>query len=800
MNYNMENIYVQDLQSSSITKFKYSAVIIEVKKHNALSFVLQNFLDNLTDEWLFIIFHGNDNKEYIQDILLDLNFTKDIFKIKLVNLNVNIGDCNNNTNNNYDYIWKNKGVYDYIPTDTFLIFKTNSVILNENKHLIYDYLNYDYVGAPWTDEVVGNGGLSLRKKNKMIEIIDKCEFSEKNEDEFFCRQNSVAINHPSFEKSKQFSVETVFYHSPFGIHNCYKTDYLNLLDLNFLLKKYPIIKELRDLNTTNPQNSVNKLFTVVYKTYRNDLEWLKYSLESLQKYLNTDNIFELVIYTHDVVYTEVYNLLNDINMGFYINFRIIPINYNYHGYIKQMVVKANCYKDCRTKYIILLDSDLILQKKLDCKSLIKSNGQIEWFYLKKQFDPSNPVFTVWKKAFEDSAHVPQNIHYMSNGFPFIFTKQSLENAANKFIELNGCDYDNYCGNRCYAEKINVEDRITNIFNKLSKVWTEFEYLGFYCHNYSDDYIFTPTKICRMKNQFRNTTTDSYFVQYWSHDNLDETLKQNISLNNRKKRTVIHVFTQSINNLKTDDVNNFWGLGDIIRGTIALFQLSKKYDFRLIVDIQLHPISNYLKYNTHEYSEYIRKNKDNISFIYPDTVENYIKNSNQDTLYFLTNDYYHDEITDECKEFIKDLLTPNLEFGNYIQNIINLKPPPEKYSILHFRLGDSFLVRNDENSTDFKKIDKIMHKNIEACDIFVSDSSVYKKHIGCINPNAFLYDIKIGHIGIKTHSDYIKDTLFEFFLVTRSSRIKTFSVYGHISGFVKIVHEIYDIPLFLLPKL
>ena len=158
----------------------------------------------------------------------------------------------------------------------------------------------------------------------------------------------------------------------------------------------------------------------------------------------------------------------------------------------------------------------------------------------------------------------------------------------------------------------------------------------------------------MKEQFQNPNANSYFVQYWSHGGLDQNIRNQISnLIPRTKKTVIQVFTQSVNNLKTDDVNNFWGIGDIIRGTIALFQLSKKHNFRLIVDIQLHPISQYFKYNTHEYSEFIRKNKNNVSFIYPDQVENHILNSNDNIVYFLTNDFFHEEITNECKEFINN---------------------------------------------------------------------------------------------------------------------------------------------------
>jgi hypothetical protein len=193
-----------------------------------------------------------------------------------------------------------------------------------------------------------------------------------------------------------------------------------------------------------------------------------------------------------------------------------------------MEVKLNCYKDVKTKYVVLLDSDLILQKPLNFLSLIRSDGKIEWKYLRKEDDPNNPVFNVWKKACEDATKVPKNIHYMSNGFPFIFTKQSLENGANKFKELHIVNYEDYCHNRCGHENIHIEDATTDIFDKLSKVFTEFEYIGYYCHYFSDDYVFTPTPYCLMDYQSsKNNNINTYFIQNWSYGGINNEILNKI---------------------------------------------------------------------------------------------------------------------------------------------------------------------------------------------------------------------------------------------------------------------------------
>ena len=51
-----------------------------------------------------------------------------------------------------------------------------------------------------------------------------------------------------------------------------------------------------------------------------------------------------------------------------------------------------------------------------------------------------------------------------------------------------------------------------------------------------------------------------------------------------------------------------GLGDLLRGTVYLCELSQQLNFRLIIDTQLHPVSHLLQSTAHEYSEYVRQNK------------------------------------------------------------------------------------------------------------------------------------------------------------------------------------------------
>lgn len=226
---------------------KYTAIIIEPREHKALEYVLNNFLDNLSDEWSIILFHGNKNIDYINKIL-DKMVQSKRERITLINLKVD-----NLTISEYSKLFTQKSFYENIPTEIFLVFQTDTVICN--KDLLDDYLDYDWVGAPWLpqesfkDDIlnIGNGGLSLRRKTKMLEIIDKVDYHPKeNEDLYFARGcKQVGCNIPELEKQKIFSNEHILTDDSFGVHKLYA-----LHDQNDLAEKYkscPQIKVVRDL-------------------------------------------------------------------------------------------------------------------------------------------------------------------------------------------------------------------------------------------------------------------------------------------------------------------------------------------------------------------------------------------------------------------------------------------------------------------------------------------------------------------------------------------------------------------------
>ena len=197
----------------------FTAVIIEPRKHAALEFVLLNFVGNLPQEWDIILFHGTTNLTYVQGILSRMHPS---YKSRITLRSLNKANL---TIRDYNQILTSASFYESIPTEIMLIFQTDAILFSEYMYLLDKYLKYDYVGAPWPywkvknySRPVGNGGLSLRRKCKMLEIIRTIPYNGQPEDIYFCNQDKVLLFTPSLDEAKIFSVENEFNEYSVGGH------------------------------------------------------------------------------------------------------------------------------------------------------------------------------------------------------------------------------------------------------------------------------------------------------------------------------------------------------------------------------------------------------------------------------------------------------------------------------------------------------------------------------------------------------------------------------------------------------
>ena len=285
-----------------------------------------------------------------------------------------------------------------------------------------------------------------------------------------------------------------------------------------------------------------------------------------------------------------------------------------------------------------------------------------------------------------------------------------------------------------------------------------------------------------------------------------------------EKTVIHVFTNNCCNIKynPDDTSSYWGIGDLIRGTIKLYQYSLIMKFNYYVDISLHPIAKYLKNPNHPYQKLVQENKDNIEYFYIDKLKEVFKKKsinkyyNNNIFMLTTNDRIAEclPLTDECKQFILNIFTPTPEFkiylDNYINNILKLD---YDYGICHFRLGDDFLIKY-ENKID--NIEKFLNKYITndyisvEKDILLTDNKLLKKYVLdnkiMVTPNTTIKHLGLDDDKTNPNEDYgTRDTLVDFFLVLNSKIVKSYTTYTWISGFVFWCSVVKNIPLIILDK-
>lgn len=233
-------------------EFKYTAVLIEPRKHKALSFVLNNALECLSTEWKIVFFHGNNNIEYSKNIVNNLN---NIYPNRIQLVQLHVDNLNQKT---YSELLASKSiVYDFIDTEYFLIFQTDSMIFKNNAHFMNEFLNsnFDYIGAPWLicgyiptreSDFIGNGGFSLRRTSKMLKIIENNKWDanqEWQEDLFFSKKyKDIEVIKPEYELAKQFCVDEVYSPITMACHRPWSHSHFPLL-----VEKYPECEILKNL-------------------------------------------------------------------------------------------------------------------------------------------------------------------------------------------------------------------------------------------------------------------------------------------------------------------------------------------------------------------------------------------------------------------------------------------------------------------------------------------------------------------------------------------------------------------------
>lgn len=214
-----------------MAKESENVVVLVDNRPNALSVasVLFTLANIKTFNWVCKIYTSKKGLQYYKK---HLGRYADIIQEPLLDVNVFHIDI-------YNELLKSRGFWKGMKAERCLIIQDDGVILRPG---IEQFLQFDYVGAPWADAVgneylknevnpdmVGNGGLSLRSVPRMIEVIEKFE-SEKRllffkniniipEDVYFSKGlKKIGANLPTTENALAFSSEQLCYMESLGFH------------------------------------------------------------------------------------------------------------------------------------------------------------------------------------------------------------------------------------------------------------------------------------------------------------------------------------------------------------------------------------------------------------------------------------------------------------------------------------------------------------------------------------------------------------------------------------------------------
>jgi hypothetical protein len=260
-----------------------------------------------------------------------------------------------------------------------------------------------------------------------------------------------------------------------------------------------------------------------------------------------------------------------------------------------------------------------------------------------------------------------------------------------------------------------------------------------------------------------------------------------------------------------------GLGDYLRGCVCLYQICNYLDieFEMVIN---HPMSKYLinQQNSSQNIDYnsIEFYKDN-NFLPLDekkfTTKSdtffrdfmmYLNSKDTEILYLFSNAFPIWKHGSEAITTIRYNICPSNEMINYVNQTLNqLNMPLGGYNIIHIRSGDQHLLNGQKMKYEkFRKIIYILEKNTKNDKryIVLSDNKNLKNYLSKY-PRFSVYNKEITHLGENgAKSDHgIKNTLLDFFIMSRSSRIMSITAYQHGSGFSEWCSKIYNIPYKLL---
>lgn len=193
------------------------AVLVEFRRTDKIISVVDNVNLHIPSTWPIQIFHGAENEDFLKKSTLAPLITSG--KIFLTLMKEVYDQSKTNQLLTDASFWR------IIRGEKILFFQIDSIMCSNSPHKITDYLQYDYVGAPWNPTwypkyLVGNGGFSLRSRSKTLALIALMAYNGEKPEDVWYAQNLHRVNATiaPVNIAKTFAVESIYYERPVGVH------------------------------------------------------------------------------------------------------------------------------------------------------------------------------------------------------------------------------------------------------------------------------------------------------------------------------------------------------------------------------------------------------------------------------------------------------------------------------------------------------------------------------------------------------------------------------------------------------
>jgi hypothetical protein len=234
---------------------KLQSVIVESRVLPYLEFIIRNTILRLGPGWSHTIVATLENADFIKGMVAQISPEIEVITIPIASLSIN----------GYNSLLTAPAFWKLLHGNKILVYQHDTFLFRSG---IDPFLKYDYIGAPWEKRHnmtyykqtgtygVGNGGLSLRSRRHMLEILGNVPWENWTaysiftriwmkwkgvngpEDIFFsqllphCKQ----IMLPNLNIARSFSVERVYHPNPLGGHQWWwaKYDWKSALRRNLL--------------------------------------------------------------------------------------------------------------------------------------------------------------------------------------------------------------------------------------------------------------------------------------------------------------------------------------------------------------------------------------------------------------------------------------------------------------------------------------------------------------------------------------------------------------------------------------